>query len=250
MNMGYISDTARNWTHNLFRPKREPIPLGHNDRRFWVQFLVPGHTSFIVHNSPMPAISTSPLTLYSFISRPHISFQIILNFYSLETLAVLIIIIITIYFKNIHFFHAQPGSDVFPDMRLLHISLNTTHSKCKPSSSISSFTHSLQVFLPLPAHLTPATTTFLQANTQSSPFLYSTCPNHLNLPRLTTSATLSTPKWLYKSTLRFLSFSDTLFYWVWMAGWRQIKRIVCFGRSQMEQESDEISMVSVEIKCD
>ena len=67
------------------------------------------------------------------------------------------IIIITIYFKNIHFFHAQLGSDIFPDMRLLHISLNTTHSECKPSSSISSFTHSLQVFLPLPAHLTPTT---------------------------------------------------------------------------------------------
>ena len=31
MNMGYISDTARNRTHNLFRPKREPIPLGHSD---------------------------------------------------------------------------------------------------------------------------------------------------------------------------------------------------------------------------
>ena len=31
MNMGYISDTVRNRTHNLFRPKREPIPLGHND---------------------------------------------------------------------------------------------------------------------------------------------------------------------------------------------------------------------------
>ena len=34
MNMGYISDTARNRTHNLFRPKREPIPLGHNDGLF------------------------------------------------------------------------------------------------------------------------------------------------------------------------------------------------------------------------
>ena len=31
INMGYISDTARNRTHNLFRPKREPIPLGHSD---------------------------------------------------------------------------------------------------------------------------------------------------------------------------------------------------------------------------
>ena len=31
MNMGYISDTARNRTHNRFRPKRESIPLGHSD---------------------------------------------------------------------------------------------------------------------------------------------------------------------------------------------------------------------------
>ena len=79
-------------------------------------------------------------------------------------------------------------------MRSLHISLNTTHSGCKPSPSISSFTHSLQVFLLLPAHLTPATTTFLQADTQSSPLLCSTCLNHLNLPRLTTLATLWTLK--------------------------------------------------------
>ena len=35
MNMGYISDTARNRTHNLFRPKREPIPLGHSDLLIW-----------------------------------------------------------------------------------------------------------------------------------------------------------------------------------------------------------------------
>ena len=31
MNMGYISDTIRNRTHNLIRHKREPIPLGHSD---------------------------------------------------------------------------------------------------------------------------------------------------------------------------------------------------------------------------
>ena len=30
MNMAYISDTPRNRTHNLFRPKRESIPLGHS----------------------------------------------------------------------------------------------------------------------------------------------------------------------------------------------------------------------------
>ena len=34
LNMGYISDTARNRTHNLFCPKREPIPLCHSDA-FW-----------------------------------------------------------------------------------------------------------------------------------------------------------------------------------------------------------------------
>ena len=34
MNMGYISDTARNRTHNLFRPRREPIPLGHSVGKF------------------------------------------------------------------------------------------------------------------------------------------------------------------------------------------------------------------------
>ena len=53
-------------------------------------------------------------------------------------------------------------------MRPLHTSLNTAHSRCKPSSSASSFTHSLHVFLPLPTPLTPATTTFLQPT-----------PNHL-----------------------------------------------------------------------
>ena len=31
MNMGYISDTDRNRTHNLFRTKREPIQIGHSD---------------------------------------------------------------------------------------------------------------------------------------------------------------------------------------------------------------------------
>ena len=108
---------------------------------------------------------------------------------------IVIIINITIYFKNVHFFHGQLGSDVFPDMRLLHISLNTTHSECKPSSSISSLTHSLKVFLPLPAHLTPATTTSLQADTQLSPLLSSTCPNHLTLIN-------SQPDWLFWLSVR------------------------------------------------
>ena len=69
--------------------------------------------------------------------------------------------------------------------------------------------HTLFPSLPIPPltlHLTPATSTFLQADTQSSTLLRFRCPNHLNLPRLTTSATLCTPR---RSTLHFLSFSDT-----------------------------------------
>ena len=81
-------------------------------------------------------------------------------------------------------FHAQLGLDVPPEMKSLHISLNTAHSECKPSAFISSFTHLYQVFFPLPAHLTPATTTFLQADTQSSSLHMpkppqSTLPHHL-----------------------------------------------------------------------
>ena len=38
MNIGYKSDTARNQTHNLFRLKREPIPLGHSDWSTWIMF--------------------------------------------------------------------------------------------------------------------------------------------------------------------------------------------------------------------
>ena len=94
-------------------------------------------------------------------------------------------------------------------MKSIHTSLNTAHPGYNPSNFMSSFTHSLQAFLPLPTHLTPATTTFLQADNQSSPLLYA--PNHLNLPRLTTSATLRIPNPEdYKSTLRLLSFNDNL----------------------------------------
>ena len=38
----------------------------------------------------------------------------------------------------------------------------------------------------------------------------SRCPNHLNLSCLTTSATFCTPRGLYRSTLRLLSFSDII----------------------------------------
>ena len=41
-------------------------------------------------------------------------------------------------------------------MKSLHISLDIVHSGCKPINFMLSLTHSLQVFLPLPLHFTPA----------------------------------------------------------------------------------------------
>ena len=38
MNMRHISDTVRNRIHNLFRPKWEPIQLGHSDGVFFKLF--------------------------------------------------------------------------------------------------------------------------------------------------------------------------------------------------------------------
>ena len=47
--------------------------------------------------------------------------------------------------------NAQLRSDVFPDMRLLHISLNTTHSESKPSSYIvyiyNVYTYKIQTYV-------------------------------------------------------------------------------------------------------
>ena len=50
INVGYISDTARNRTHNLYCPKREPMPLCHSDglRRF---VCFPSKLSIIFHPS-------------------------------------------------------------------------------------------------------------------------------------------------------------------------------------------------------
>ena len=95
-------------------------------------------------------------------------------------------------------------------MKSLHTSLNTAHSECKPSPFMSSSTHSFHVFLFL-LHLAPATSTFLQADTQSSTLLLYApdAQTTSNLLCLTTFATFCKPKRLYKSTLRFLSFSDT-----------------------------------------
>ena len=59
---------------------------------------------------------------------------------------------------------------------------------------MSSLTHCSHVFLLRPRPLVPSTTNPLQADTQSSTLVRSRCPNHLNLPRLITSATQLIPR--------------------------------------------------------
>src|SRR5437867_7494064 len=74
---------------------------------------------------------------------------------------------------------------------------------------MSSFTHSIHVFLLLPFLTPPTTSKFLHLETQSSASLRSTCPNHLSLPRLTTlsTPTILSPRLSY--SLDLLSFRVT-----------------------------------------
>src|SRR5881296_3945216 len=74
---------------------------------------------------------------------------------------------------------------------------------------MSLVTHSIHVFLPLPFLVPPTTSKFLHLETQSSAFLHSTCPCHLNRPRLTTLSTLSIPKPCLSSSHVLLSFRVT-----------------------------------------
>ena len=71
MNMGYISDTARNRTHDLFHLKREPIPLGHSDEH------CPGKTllsSPLLSSPPRPSLlSSSPCLSSRLVSSPLLS---------------------------------------------------------------------------------------------------------------------------------------------------------------------------------
>ena len=96
-------------------------------------------------------------------------------------------------------------------MKPLHISLNSEHWPFRVQTKRLHII--FHTFIP---SLPPSTRTSHSCHQHIStgrhpiiPHFCSTCPNHLNLPRLTTSSTLCTPKRLYKSTLRFLSFSDT-----------------------------------------
>ena len=64
------------------------------------------------------------------------------------------------------------------NIKSLHISMNIACSDYRPSNFLSSFTHLSQVFLLLPLHFTPVTSTLSQANTQSCAFLSPNYPNH------------------------------------------------------------------------
>ena len=73
--------------------------------------------------------------------------------------------------------------------------------------------YTLQVFLPLPLHFFSTTSTLLQADAQSNSIIPTLPfqmlkPSQSAMPHYLT-ATLWTPKRLYKSSLRHLSFKDT-----------------------------------------
>src|SRR5580698_1464861 len=94
-------------------------------------------------------------------------------------------------------------------MNLLHKSRSLVITLLSLKTLISLSIHSIHAFLGLPLPLIPGTFIFLQANTQSSSSLRSTCPNHLNRPLLTTSKTSSTPSRNIISSALILSRSET-----------------------------------------
>ena len=116
------------------------------------------------------------------------------------------IITIIIYFDKRPLFLAKLGLDVCPKYKSLYISQKIAHLGCKPSSFMSFLTHCSHVFLLKPRPIVPSTTNLLQADTQSGTLLSSRCVNHLNLPRLTTSATQLIPRRMHKSSLTFSVF--------------------------------------------
>ena len=75
--------------------------------------------------------------------------------------------------------------------------MQIANQACSFMSSLTHCSHTSSFSCP-PRPLAPSTTNPLQADTQSSTLLRSRCPNHLNPPRLTTSAT-QYPRRLHKS---------------------------------------------------
>src|SRR6266516_3167579 len=98
---------------------------------------------------------------------------------------------------------------MLPTIVLLHTDLFCASSVFRPNLFMSVVTPSIHVFLPLPFITPPTTSKFLHLEIQSSASLRSTCPNHLNLPRLTTLSTLSIPNPCLSSSLVLLSFRFT-----------------------------------------
>src|SRR5580698_9822482 len=93
--------------------------------------------------------------------------------------------------------------------RTFHKSRSLVISHFSLKSHISFSTHCHHVFLGLPLPLLPGTFIFLQADTQSSSSLHSTCPNDLSRPLLTTSKISSTPCHIMKFSALILSCSET-----------------------------------------
>src|SRR5207245_10453993 len=94
-------------------------------------------------------------------------------------------------------------------MVTLHLVRSCASFAFKPKPFKSLTRTCFHVFWGLPTGLAPSTTKPLQPETQSSAFLRSTCPNHLNLPLLITSNTLSTSKRFRISSISTLLFNCT-----------------------------------------
>ena len=97
-------------------------------------------------------------------------------------------------------FSTQLGLDVCPDMKPLHISLNTAHSACKPSSFISSFTHSYQVYTCIHQVYTHSSL-YPHISPLPPPHFYRPTPNHLRsyVPHAQTTSIYHTPPLLPRS---------------------------------------------------
>ena len=97
----------------------------------------------------------------------------------------------------------------FPMMPLLQISRSCASSFLSFNFFYVICYTLLPILLPLPRPFFPATTRFLHADTQSSESFRSTCPNHLNVPWRTLSATLTIPNLCRSFSLGFLFFRVT-----------------------------------------
>ena len=113
-------------------------------------------------------------------------------------------IIITIYFENIHIFHVCPKSSP------------STHPWILRPSNFKTFLINSQSSCPCHLHISASWYPNLFI------LMLKRCPNHHNLPCLTTSATLWIPKKLYNHTLSLLSCNDASNI-VWMSVIRFLK---------------------------